>query len=448
MATTRSPSAGGDAAEAGARTPKRFLLLGASGFIGSAVLARLAAQRDEVVAVARRPGARLPGVRWVRVDIARATSPDDWRTLLDGVDAVVNCAGVLQDAPGDSTRGVHVDGIEALYRACEQVGVRRVVHLSAIGTDRESLTPFSATKKAGERMLMSRDLDWVVLRPSVVVGRGAFGGSALLRGLAGLPVLPKVPNAGQLQIVHLDEVAATILHFAEPASPARLALDVAGPERLDFAEAVLTFRRWLRFREPRRVRVPASAMALAYKLGDFVALLGWRTPIRSTARRELVRGAVGDPARWTATTGIAPRRLADVLAFEPASVQERWFARLYFLKPVVFAVFSAFWIVTGVISLGPGWEVGLEYMERGGAGAVAVPGVIAGALADIAIGIGIALRRTAKVALYAALAISIFYLVTGTIILPILWADPIGPMMKIWPIIALNLVALAILEDR
>jgi uncharacterized protein YbjT (DUF2867 family) len=426
----------------------RVLVLGASGLIGTAVTARLLARGDDVVGVARRFGAEHPGLRWVRVDVGRATSPADWEPHLHGVDAVVNCAGVLQDSLGDAARGVHVDGIAALAQACEQANVRRFVHLSAIGADRESLSPFSETKKAGESALRSRDLDWVILRPSVVVGRAAYGGSALLRGLAALPVQPQFPDAGPLQIVQLDDLVATILFFLAPDAPAQLAFDVAGPERLSFDEAVLAYRRWLRFGKPRRLRLPRWLVGLGYRLGDLAGALGWRTPIRSTARRELVRGAVGDPSRWIETTGIEPRSLVEALAAEPASVQERWFARLYILKPIVFAVFSAFWIVTGLISLGPGWDVGIDYMVRGGAGAVAAPGVVAGALADIFIGIGIAVRRTARIALYAALAISAFYLVTGTFILPVLWADPIGPMMKIWPIMALNLVALAIVEDR
>ena len=87
-------------------------------------------------------------------------------------------------------------------------------------------------------------------------------------------------------------------------------------------------------------------------------------------------------------------------------------------------------------------------MQEGGAADLAVPGVIAGALADIAIGIGVAIRPLARTALYGALAISLFYAVTGTVLVPRLWADPLGPMLKILPIIALNLVALAILDDR
>jgi uncharacterized protein YbjT (DUF2867 family) len=426
----------------------RVLLLGASGFIGGAVLARLAARGDEVLAVARRSGARHPNVRWVHIDLAAAASPDGWRPHLEGIDAVVNCAGVLQDASRAAARAVHADAVGALAEACERAGVRRFVHVSAIGAEREALSQFSATKKAGDDALAARDLDWVILRPSVVVGRAAYGGSALLRGLAALPVLPRFPDAGPVQIVQLDDVVATIFFFIEPRSPARLALDVAGPERLAFDEAVLAYRSWLRFKPPRRVRLPAWLLGLGYKLGDLAGRLGWRTPIRSTAQREIVRGAVGDPRSWIEATGIEPRSLAAALAVEPASVQERWFARLYLLKPVVFVIFSLFWIITGIISLGPGWEVGVDYMMRGGAGAVAVPGVIAGALADIIIGIGIALRRTARVALWGALALSAFYLVTGTLVLPELWADPIGPMMKIWPIMALNLVALAIVDDR
>ena len=74
--------------------------------------------------------------------------------------------------------------------------------------------------------------------------------------------------------------------------------------------------------------------------------------------------------------------------------------------------------------------------------------VIAGSLVDLAIGIGITIRRSAQFALYAALVISLFYVVAGTIILPRLWIDPLGPMVKIFPIMVLTLVALAILKDR
>jgi hypothetical protein len=186
-----------------------------------------------------------------------------------------------------------------------------------------------------------------------------------------------------------------------------------------------------------------------YRAGDLIGMLGWRPPMRSTARREIVRGAVGDPGPWQRVTGICPRSLGEALAAEPASVQERWFAKLYFVKPLGFAVFAAFWIVTGLISLGPGWNHGMDLMREGGAGhGIAAITVAAGALADIAIGFAIAFRRTARAGLYAALAISVTYAIIGSVLVPRLWSDPLGPMLKIWPIIVLNLALLAIRADR
>jgi uncharacterized protein YbjT (DUF2867 family) len=183
----------------------RILVVGASGFIGSVVCARLAADGHEVVGVSRgmKP-AGLTAVRHVRMDMSKAIEPEDWFAALHGVDAAVNCAGVLQDSPGESTRGVHSQGATSLFAACERRGVRRVVHISAIGVNRAS-SGFSETKRAGDAALIASNLDWFILRPSVVIGRAAYGGSALLRGLATLPILPVIDGIGSLQLVHLDE---------------------------------------------------------------------------------------------------------------------------------------------------------------------------------------------------------------------------------------------------
>jgi hypothetical protein len=146
---------------------------------------------------------------------------------------------------------------------------------------------------------------------------------------------------------------------------------------------------------------------------------------------------------------ISPKGLGEFLAAEPASVQERWFAAMYLLKPVTFVVLCLFWVSTAWVSMGPGWEYGIGLMREGGVeGRMAALTVIAGALSDLAIGLAIAYRPTSRYGLYAAIAISLTYAVIGTILVPRLWADPLGPMLKIWPIIVLHFVALAILKDR
>ena len=429
----------------------RVLVTGATGLIGASIVSALVSTGHEVIGVARRvdrAARSMPEARWVALDIAAGTTAEDWLPHVGGIDAVVNCAGVLQDGPGDSTAGVHRDGIAALFGACEKAGVRRIVHLSAIGVDREAPTEFSRSKIEGDRALMQRDLDWVVLRPSVVLGPAAYGGSALFRGLAALPWLPVMPETGPLQVVQLEDVVATGLRLIEASAPSRVVLELAGPERLSMAEIVARYRAWLGWPEARIFGLPASAAGLLFRLGDFAGRLGWRPPLRSTARSEIRRGAIGDPSRWTELTGIVPTSLAAALAARPASVQERWFAGLYALKPLMFVVIALFWIITGLLSVGPGYKIGVDLLLEGGMGRLSGPSVIAGGLADLAIGIAIAFRRSSRRGLYAALAISTFYLVAGSIVLPRLWAEPLGPMLKIFPIMVLHLVALAILEDR
>lgn len=425
----------------------KILLVGATGLIGSTVAAALR-EHHLVVGVARQPRPNVPISQWLKLDVAGARHVRDWLPHLKDVDAVVNCAGVLQDNARENTQGVHACGIGALFEACEQGGVRRVIHLSAIGVDRAQPSAFSATKYLGDQTLIARELDWVILRPSVVLGRPAFGASALIRGLASLPLLPLMPGTKALQVVQLSDLVATILFFLRREAPSRVALEIAGPERLAMREIITKYRAWYGWGQPRSFVIPPAIATCLYALGDLAGLLGWRSPVRSNAAREIARGAVGDPEPWVKITGIRPLSLDDALAREPATIQEKWFARLYLIKPIIFTVLPAFWILTGIISLTLGYQNGVELMQSTGAGLLSGPAVIAGALADIAIGIGIAWRPLTRCGLYGALSLSIFYAIAGSLLRPDLWIEPLGPLLKIVPIVALHLVALAILEER
>ena len=430
----------------------RILVVGAYGFIGMAVAARLTADGHEVVGAGRRvrnASYRRPDIRWIKIDLGKERTPERWQPLLKGIDAVVNCAGVLQDKPGDSTEKIHVTGTAAMLEACVREGVRRIVYVSAVGVSADANTRFARTKFAAEERLKRLDLDWVILRPSLVVGRTSYGGTSLLRAVAAIPlILPLTRESASAQPVHVRDLARAVSFFVAKDAPARRVIEIAGPERLPLRKIIVAYRRWLGFRPAEIIRLPPSVATALAKLGDAASWLGWRPPFRTTSLHQLSHAFAENPDEWTRITGIKPEKLETTLLLDPASAQDRWFAYLYLLKPVVIAVLAIFWFVSGAIELGPARGITADLLKEVGFGnSASLAADFAGAL-HVLIGAGIALCATSRVALIASLPVALIYIAAGSLMRIGLWLDPLGTLLKMFPLIVLTFVALAIVDDR
>jgi uncharacterized protein YbjT (DUF2867 family) len=430
----------------------RVLITGAYGLIGAACLAKLHFEGHELIGAGRsirEAQRRFPYARWVTADFASLITPDAWREILAGIDAVVNCVGALQDGVRDDLRRVHVDAPAALFAACEQMGVRRVIHVSAVGAGPGGATAFARTKGETERELARRNLDWVILRPGLVIANGVYGGTALLRGAAGFPMVTPVVRAKPVQIVTASDVAETVAWALRPGAPGRLSLDLVHPGPLTLGAIAMSYRAWLGLRPRPVVTLPGAITAVTARIADALSWLGWRSPMRTTAIIQLSEGIIGDPAGWMAATGIAPTSLEEWLALHPATIQDRWFARLFVLKPVAIAVLAAFWIMSGIVALGPGWSGALLILRLAGLElGPAKLAVAAGAGLDIVVGAAMLVRRTCPAALVISLLVSTGYLLAAAVAVPHLFADPLGSMLKILPVMLATLFALAVLDER
>ena len=433
----------------------RVLVTGAYGLIGAACLARLHAEGHELVAAGRsieEASRRFPYARWVAADFNEFTHADDWLPLLTlaNVDALVNCVGVLQDGARDDTRRVHVEATGALFDACVKAGVRRVVHISAIVAEADGASAFARTKAEADAHLRTLDLDWIVLRPALVLAPAAYGGTAMLRGLAGFPLATPVPEGtGPIQIVSVDDLTATIAFALGPRASGRVTWDLAHPQNHALGDIVAALRQWLGLPTGRTLRVPGFALDIVCALGDLAGRLGWRSPARSNAVAQLRAGIAGAPEAWIASTGIKPQSLADILAARSSGVQERWFARLFLLKPLLIGGLALFWIVSGLIALGPGWPAAIAILEGAGFSiGLARASALAAALLDVALGAALIRRAFARPALIAMLCVTALHLAMATILTPHLWGDPLGPLVKTLPLVLATLAALAILDER
>jgi hypothetical protein len=164
---------------------------------------------------------------------------------------------------------------------------------------------------------------------------------------------------------------------------------------------------------------------------------------------QLDKGVVGDPADWMAATGIRSQGLDEILAARPSSVQDRWFAQLYFVKPLAIGVLSIYWMLTGLVSLGPGWNEAVAILSPAGWPRWLVAFVIAaGALLDIVLGAALLVRPMTRAVLVTMFAICFPYLIAATAINPELWLDPLGRLTKTVPVMLAILFTLAILDER
>jgi uncharacterized protein YbjT (DUF2867 family) len=429
----------------------RILFLGANGFIGSRVLARLLADGHAVRAAVRDPARlrrRFPPVEAVRADLNRMLRRQDWRPLLEDVQAVVNCAGALQSGRGQSLAAIHARAPAALYEACMETGCRRVIHLSAISADPSAGTEYARTKHAAEEALRALDLDWTILRPSLVYGPGSHGGTSLLRALAAFPLVVPLPGRGDqdFQPIHLDDLAETVSLALRRPSLSRMVLEPVGPERIDTAEIARRLRAWLGLAPARLLPIPIGLVRMAARVGD---LLG-AGPLRTTAVEQMLHGNAGDPAPFIAATGIRPRRMTEALLAQPATVQDLWHARLFFLRPLLRFGLAAFWVWTGfaVLFLMPR-DQGDALLRAAGAPEAMLPAawLLSGAV-DLGLGLWLlATPRTARPA-SAMLAVAACYLIVLTLAAPSLWLEPLGGLAKTPVVMLATLALMAIAEER
>ena len=430
----------------------RVLVIGGYGFIGSAIVSALLDANHRVgglgrsVEVARR---RLPAVDWIAQDLRRLLRPEDWEPWLAGYEAVVNAAGVLQDGARDDVNLVQSAAMRALFAACENFGPKRIVQISAVGADDEASTSFMRSKAEADAALAGSRLDWIILRPGLVIGSQAYGGTALLRGLAAFPlVLPIATPDAAVQTVGLGEVAEAVVMALDGRVPGRRSYDLVEAEAHRLADIVLAIRAWLGLAPAPLVTVPRMAAGIACRAGDLLGQLGWRPPMRTTALLALESSVTGDPSAWKAVTGHPLRPFDATLRGLPASVQERWFARLWLLRPLIIATLSAFWLVSGLIGLG---RIDAAASILGFAGlwpAASHSVVVVGASIDIALGLAVVVRSTSRAAAAGMATLSALYLVGATMLAPALWIDPLGPLVKAVPGLVLALVAVAVSEDR
>jgi len=291
----------------------QVLVTGGSGFVGNRVVAELLARRHQVRALVR-PGSEGKLKDLNRVEVA-------WGSILDeaavaeaarGCDAVIHLVGIIREFPGRGVtfEAVHVRATKVLVDAARGAGIRRFLHMSALGARGRNADPYHVTNFQAEEYVRHSGLTYTIFRPSVIYGPEDQSINLFARQMRAFPLFPVIGDGlYQMQPVAVGTVAqAFALALELPATENRI-YEVGGPEPLTFNEiidtlaAVMDRRVW-------KVHLPVWTLRLAaFLLGRFA----W-FPLTTGQLRMLLEGNTCAPTAFYRDFELAPISFQDGLA--------------------------------------------------------------------------------------------------------------------------------------
>ncbi|BBL70208.1 oxidoreductase [Methylogaea oryzae] len=407
------------------------------------MLRALLRQGHEVVAATRRPEALigLPGCTPLALDFAKHTEPERWLPHLQGVDAVVNCVGIIAEDKRNRFDDLHRRAPVALFQACVQAGIEKVVQISALGADETAFSRYHLSKKAADDYLAGTHLDWAILQPSLVYGPGGAS-LALFSAMAALPLTPLIGDGRQpLQPVCVDDLVETVLRLLHKDAPTRLRLVVVGPRPVTMAEMLAALRRWLGKRAAPTLSAP---FGLVVAMGEIIGRLA-ASPLNGDALRMLQRGNTGDASGLAALLGRPPRSLEQALADRPARQAERRYAGLFFLLPALRCALGFMWLWSGFTSAFLYPQAGSYALLAGvGIADAAAPWALYGAsLLDGLLGLAFLCNYRVKTAGLLQLGMTLVYSLVIGWCLPEFLIHPFAPLVKNLPLMAATCMILA-----
>ncbi len=241
---------------------KNVLVLGGSGFIGRYIVNRLVERGCRVLVPSHNRDRAKHLILLPTCDVVEADIHDD-STLMRLVaeqDAVINLVGILHGRQCDFER-VHVELPRRVLAACAARGVRRYLHMSALGADPNGPSMYQRSRGAGEEVVRASAADWTIFEPSVVFGVEDEFLNLFARLAQWLPLLPIGGADARFQPVWVEDVAAAFDHSLDNEATFRKTYELAGPKIYRLRELVAFAARASGHRRP-VLALPASIARL------------------------------------------------------------------------------------------------------------------------------------------------------------------------------------------
>ena len=238
-----------------------ILVTGGTGFIGTHLIRRMRQEGLSVRAVVRSPG-KAQALKDIGVDVVPGDISDkaSLENAAVGVERVVHLVGIIQEAPGVTFKGVHVEGTANLVDAAKKAGVRHFCYQSALGTRAGAASAYHRTKWEAEELVRKSGIPYTILRPSLIYGQGDKFTIRLSEIIKQSPVLPIIGSGkSKVQPLYIDDAVSCIVKAVTCDSCLHDIFEIGGPEQLTYEEVTRAIAEALGGKRP-AVHVPLLFM--------------------------------------------------------------------------------------------------------------------------------------------------------------------------------------------
>ena len=271
----------------------KVFLTGATGFVGSHILARLLANGSAIRALVRQHGTLPIPTGSAKVEeVEGEINSENMAERIAGCDAVINLIGIIYQRGAATFEKVHHLGTRNLVQAALQSGVKRVVQMSALGARPANATAYHTTKFAAEEEVRNSGIPFVVLRPSLIVGPGSAFIQQMVEVMRAAPFVRPVPGTGKYRFrpVHVDDVAECFAQSLTNPQSIGKTIDLVGSEELSLDEIGDAIAECLQIRKT-VVHMPMPLMKIAAAL---FSILPIKPPVSSVQLRMMEEGSTAD----------------------------------------------------------------------------------------------------------------------------------------------------------
>ncbi len=247
-----------------------ILVTGGTGFVGSHLVRRLAQEKIQTRCLVRKTSSleRLP--RGIEVVYGDVNDKESLKKATENVKAVIHLVGIIVEHKGATFEIIHTQGTKNLVEASREAGVERFIYVSALGARENAQSRYHITKWQAEQDVIKSGMEYVILRPSIMIGeRGTFI-TMLSNVIKKAPVVPIIDGDSKVQPIYVENTVDCLIKSLTERKTTNRIFEIAGPEQITYRQLFLTLMEALGVKKP-TIEIPIWLMWLpAYILENVI----------------------------------------------------------------------------------------------------------------------------------------------------------------------------------